>query len=732
MLKALVLALLPGIDEEGGEYFDRTLALIDAIRKEVKDDAYFWQCVLLATITAPARRQGALAFLGRRIPKLDGKANDGAERDDKTKEERKAEEDALISPEPGLLVRAFCAGLGDEQLLVQRGFLDLLVTEIPLGSPVLQKKVSKADLQLLVTSAAGVVMRRDMSLNRRLWAWFLGPEEANSHGYFRDYGLEALVDGLLKMLDWPDATQAERARPYRICLSLMDRWEVGSLVAPKLFLPAIESLRAFEKSAPSKEAYNEAFRSASMFFDGIETGLIWGQMLEKINTAFSEDSDIAIDHLQTVRFIIRTFNVREEEMLRVHAPMVVLAILRFLGADNTGGSESARELWRNGLLLAEEIWELIPATKIKPLATTSNPSGQDAAQSILESIKQFYRRDQVRSTDGSTSTAPFQPSQVADWVFKDTASLVQKALEGNSSDVDIRCRLFVNVTRKVPKLSDWPDAGSLTSCFLSKLQLDPVPFGALRGMANMISAMYSKGYLDIKDADSQVASVTNGLWFYLSPDAPKFHVESVKALWNIQNVLGDRRVEAAIATVMTNPYSHSAETGRNFAVLWNHSVSGIGGSAFHMMLTRPLFLFMDSLADDGNEMSVFARGWLQTVPSINKCGSPPRPSICIYGYSHGIDRLFWIFVEKFLGCQFLRDPGEIDGDGAPRKRPLFAENDCLEIATYYFQTLLNILRYATNNMLAQLATEPVINGDEGRAKAFAQCGCLCIRVVEAG
>jgi len=89
---------------------------------------------------------------------------------------------------------------------------------------------------------------------------------------------------------------------------------------------------------------------------------------------------------------------------------------------------------------------------------------------------------------------------------------------------------------------------------------------------------------------------------------------------------------------------------------------------------------------------------------------------------------FGSLLKSFLDAS----PGEIDGDGALRKRPLFAENDCLEIATYYFQTLLNILRYATNSMLAQLATELVINGDEGRAKTFAQCGCLFIRVVETG
>jgi len=618
-LKALILALLPGIDEEGGEYFDKTLTLIDAIRNEVQDDAYFWQCALLATITAPARRQGALAFLGRRLPKLDGTVRNGDEGDSKTEEERRAEADALINPEPGLLVRAFCAGLGDEQLLVQRGFLDLLVTDIPLSSLVLQEKVSKADLELLITSAAGVVMRKDMSLNRRLWAWFLGPKEVNSQEYFEKYGLEALVHGLLKMLDVPDATPVERARPYRICLSLMDRWEVGSLVAPKLFLPAIESLRVYEQNTLSKEAYAEVFRSASMFFDGVEAGLIWGQMLDKINAAFTGDGEGAIEHLQTVRFIIRTFNVCEEDMVLVHAPMMVLAILKYLGTNRKNRDASTQELWANGFLLAEEIWELVPVVALKPLSSMSPPN-EDPKQSVLETIQRFYKRDQVRSTDGSAIAAPFQLSQVTEWIFKDIAFTVQKALDDNTNDIGIRCRLFVNVSRKIPKLLDWSGTESLIWSFLSKLEIYPVPFGALRGMASMVAALYSKGYLGIKDTNALVASVTNGLWFYLSPDAPKFHVESVKALWNLQNALGDRRVEAAVATVMTSTKFVGAEPGRNFAVLWMHSVGGIGGNAYHMILTRPLFLFLDSLMDDGTEMSIFARGWLQTLPNINKCG----------------------------------------------------------------------------------------------------------------
>ena len=611
-LKSLVLALLPGIDEEGGEYFDRTLSLIDSIREKVQDDAYFWQCVLLATITATARRQGALAFLAKRLPRLRG-AKAGDDTDGKTEAERTAEADALTNPEPGLLVRAFCAGLGDEQLLVQRGFLDLLVSDIPLATYVLQEKVSKPDLQMLVTSAAGVVMRREMSLNRRLWAWFLGPDEANAQEYFEKNALQSLTDGLLKMFNWTNTTSVEKARPYRICLSLMDRWEVGSLVVPNLFLPAIESLRKFEMTMTSKELYAEVLRSASMFFDGVEAGLIWGQMIEKINTAFTGDRANSIEHLQGVRFIIRTFNVQEEEMVLVHAPMAVLILLQYLE-----DSLNAKDLRIEGFLLAEDIWNLIPGIMFKAGAPGLGPIGI-SAKSAFNAIHQFYQQYQARTSDESTVAPPFQLSQVAERIFMEIATAVRNSLavDSDANDVEIRCRLFVNVAQKVPKLNDWVDTQTLILSILAKLKSDHVPFGALQGMTNMIAAMFSKGYISNKDTDELVVAVTKPLWIYLSPDTPKFHVETVKTLWNLQNSLGDRRVEAAIATVMTSPGPQGVETGRNLGILWMHSVGDYKNN-YHMMLTRPLFLFLDSLVDDGSELAIFARGWLQSLPSITK------------------------------------------------------------------------------------------------------------------
>jgi hypothetical protein len=124
ILKSLILSLLPGIDEEGGEYFDQTLELLESLRKSIDDEVYFWQCFLLSTMTSAGKRQGALVWMNRKLSKLDGEEGLTS---------------ALVKPEPGLLIRAFCAGLQDEQILVQRGFLDLLVGHLPLKCPVLQQ-----------------------------------------------------------------------------------------------------------------------------------------------------------------------------------------------------------------------------------------------------------------------------------------------------------------------------------------------------------------------------------------------------------------------------------------------------------------------------------------------------------------------------------------------------------------------------------------------------------------
>ena len=67
-------------------------------------------------------------------------------------------------------VRALKACLEDSAVLVQRNTLDLLTTAFPFHS----SQLTRDDQSEVLDSALLVVLRRDMSLNRRLYAWLLG------------------------------------------------------------------------------------------------------------------------------------------------------------------------------------------------------------------------------------------------------------------------------------------------------------------------------------------------------------------------------------------------------------------------------------------------------------------------------------------------------------------------------------------------------------------------------
>lgn len=71
-----------------------------------------------------------------------------------------------------LQVQALCAGVQDTAVLVQRSSLDLLLV----GFPMHNSHLDRADMVKLVTAALTTILRRDMSLNRRLYSWLLGSE----------------------------------------------------------------------------------------------------------------------------------------------------------------------------------------------------------------------------------------------------------------------------------------------------------------------------------------------------------------------------------------------------------------------------------------------------------------------------------------------------------------------------------------------------------------------------
>lgn len=99
----------------------------------------------------------------------------------------------IVGRDIGLMIRAFAAALEDDNLLVRRSVLDLLLQSLRMDNAAVQK-ASAEDRAILMRAATSVVMRRDSSLNRRLYTWLLGPQENSEQQtqYFKSNALELL------------------------------------------------------------------------------------------------------------------------------------------------------------------------------------------------------------------------------------------------------------------------------------------------------------------------------------------------------------------------------------------------------------------------------------------------------------------------------------------------------------------------------------------------------------
>ncbi|KAG6086955.1 hypothetical protein E4U30_000289 [Claviceps sp. LM220 group G6] len=766
-MKSIVLALLPGLEDETSEDFTRTLNLVAGFKQAIRPpesedlgsshasgDDFFWQCFFLASITSHSRRSGALAYLVRHLPALGKNAHAAAEGDAAQEIAAEKLHAIVTSPEPGLLVRCFASGLADEQLLIQRGFLDLLVSHLPLNSYVLQIRVKAADLELLVKAAVGVVTRRDMSLNRRLWAWLLGPEPASQEfdyseqgqahlpsrtTYFEKNGLQPLTKALLDMIRGTShGNSTERARPYRICLSLMDRWEIGGLVVPRIFLPVIDSVRQFQTQASfSKADFAEVLRSASVFFDGIESGLIYSEIVGLLTQAIGPGSlgvEGRRDKLALISFIIAHFNVREEEMVTIHAPVTCLAAFFMLQdcKDRQDRQDKStltpvelRNLEEHVLGVIVSLLELVPDRAFPPRSGANDDDQRVAAGSLkvsnlelLNKIRTFYVREQGNL---DSSAPPFSAVHSGELLLERAVNYICDESEEATAahDISARVRILGLALSKTP-LSYHFAAEQIIAYLKVRVNVTkdaPMRFSQFAALVQLSIQLYAANRIDAAQLSELTVPLVHHAWAFLSPSEPKYHVETVRCLWHLQTTLttSSRDVEAAISALIAQPPADvnrslsSANNGRTFGVLWSHTLQDAsserrgskgqldaryaprlsGMDHYQVMLTQPAFLILDELLDDRTPSYMVVKAWLNSMI--------------------GIDRLFLVFVTKLAELPFVQD---ITDHRANEKvddlRHFdFTEDDDHDLCLYYLRTLNNVLRCSGDISRAVLASKHV-------------------------
>ena len=602
-LRAIILSLLPGIEEENSEDFDRTLDTLNRLRKAFADDTaeeFFWQSLFLASITSTSKRPGALIYLIRQLPKLGAsivQPSDGSIEDLVAPECFEEAVRSVTTPEPGLLIRCFATGLQDEQPLVQRGFLDLLVSHLPLHAPTLQAHVAPKDLDILVTAALSVVLRRDMSLNRRLWTWFIGREDkgdgsaeivpgsafesampkkptlqlaaSSRQDYFATYGLKSVIRSLEKMLRTTSLSPVHRARPFRIMLSLMDRWIIGKLPVQALFVLAMQDLQTYQTTAPSQSSFDEVFRSANVFFDATEPQLITNQLLTLLEQG----------NLDLVEFILTNFNLQDDEMITVHLPLVCLAISEMILQD--ANAERTRELLSDReriTKLLESLLNLLP-----PQSTISSLQADDETfeESWLARLKDLYGRSPYVKKAIFDLLSPVVAAQI---LLRNVAMILLQCL-GHPQDQGMLGPLTNCFARTLSRtntfhvLRELKLGERLTSILnLSVTSID-FKYETTKTAARIVDILYAFDSSREAVTESQllqlVPVLAAQLWQVLLPSTPQYHVEAVDQIWILRTLSQDLLlVDSKLADLMCAPdtdFGHSEDQLARFATLWTHT-----------------------------------------------------------------------------------------------------------------------------------------------------------------
>ena len=641
-LKALVLMLLPALEETSGDESELAMQLLGELRSRtspVTSDhasrslepagAFFWQSFFLASISGSNRGIGTLTWLTKELPHFGNPSStERSGRGNSASIARNIELStslqAVFHPEPGLLIRCFIMGLRHDHILVQRGFLELLVTHLPLHTKVLHDIVTPQDLHLLVSAAILVVLRRDVSLNRRLWSWMSGdtsrgpemqlkesdidrlavPTDDGSASdktspksrYFEQYGIRLLIEVIMQMMNIDARYRpSELVRALRICSALMDEADIARLVIPRIFIPLMRSTCWTLSSALETLEFQDLIRSSRSFIDAVDTAVIW-EALQRLSLPKTGDaSDQPFEKLHDLRlalWLLGQLDLSELEAVEKYAPALLYTNLTNL--RHSLDEHEPREI-RTGKVPEDaalgtrlEIIRMLSAH----LNHQSYDMGHLASQDIdWGSESDSHDLNELTSILLTSSTLDLEVQAVyaRPLVIQQLAVLTKKGLDATlrilihqdhfSELLKSASEIYTAMLRILPSTLLEATTDGMLPPLEELVSQDErrLPPTTLLSVCKIVLSIMTNTVLLGDDINPLIRKITLHIYASLGPERPQHHVELVRSLIRIQSALSDtnRTINKALDEALGSGEKDgsggiSRSDGTRFAVIWTH------------------------------------------------------------------------------------------------------------------------------------------------------------------
>lgn len=593
--RPLLRSISSGLDDENSENFSDCLKLLELFKEKLALNALFWQEMFLCIISSPEKRIGAFNWCLIHLPVFSTFQRD-------TNKVYSSEAQACLEDKGGLLIRAFASALDTHtsfnpatDIVVIRGFFDLLLARLPLNSPVLTELAVESDKQLLIMACVKTTLKKEMSLNRRLWAWFLGPTSTSEtldsnlrENYFSKHALSSVKRGILSLLE--DENTKGKISAIRMSLSLViEKWEISRHVTPLVFASILSTCK--RAVSEESESWKEIMTDTKLFFNQVEAHYIWHYIICDLISNEEENNDTMLV------FILKNFDLPDDQT----SQHILLAILAYLLRSPSDVCISTLETLVNLSRL-----EITVAENLEPTIMLDRTK-------VLEMIYQYYNElsedeNAVLSIENLTITCMIlselkslfviylqdreKISSLADILSTFVYSMSR--LEGQVSEEDVRLK---------DAILEYPARMNPDSLLLD----DATIFAIFKLCRYLVPAMCAS------EKSRLLKIILSNFWNILSSMYPaKNQVEAVKSIFDLSASFDESEIEAGLVTMLLSwPTSYRYKT---FKVLWVHS-SDINDS--YSILVNPLFIILDGLETHTNDEAAEARRFLSTALKEN-------------------------------------------------------------------------------------------------------------------
>ncbi|XP_053561140.1 protein dopey-2 [Bombina bombina] len=307
-LQAFITGLLPGL-EEGSEIYERTDQLLQRLSMVVGQEVFYsslWGSVLVSSAIRLPASLFVVSHINRDVPAR--------------------AQSFMLGNDKQLAIKSLCVSVLDSNVLVQRNTLESLLFFFPFHTCLEDNEcpisLTRSEVILMLSAAIQTVLRRDMSLNRRLFAWLLGSDikggfvaleinvSAGDEDYYnlffvkysKDFLVQALMQILHQNILYSDSEQGLQMylKPFRILVSLLDKPEIGPPIVGDLFLEVIRAFYAYCRDALGTDMKLSYGQTGSQLISAIKENKNASEIVKTVNLLITSlSTDFLWDYMTT-------------------------------------------------------------------------------------------------------------------------------------------------------------------------------------------------------------------------------------------------------------------------------------------------------------------------------------------------------------------------------------------------------------------------------------------------